>query len=79
MLRIICLVPLALLLTNQLCAQSNMNHETKDMQLFQTTREGDRLRQIDTDTLVREEIDRALTLNPIETHQTLIGIGSSFH
>ena len=59
MLRIICLVPLALLLTNQLCAQSNMNHEIKDMQLFQTTREGDRLRQIDTGTLVREEIDRA--------------------
>ena len=78
MLRIICLVPLALLLTNQLYAQSNMNHEIKDMQLFQTTREGDRLRQIDTDTLVREEIDRALTLNPNETHQTLIGIGSSF-
>ena len=39
MFRIICLVSLTLLLTNELYAQSKMNHGIKDMQLFQTTRE----------------------------------------
>ncbi|MGE9294979.1 MAG: glycoside hydrolase family 30 protein [Puniceicoccales bacterium] len=47
-----------------------------DIEIYQTTRQGDRLKKVETtDT---SDADYTLTLDPETTYQTLVGIGGSF-
>ena len=48
------------------------------VEIFQTTRQGDRLAPVEIKEASESAPDRTLKLDPSKTFQTLVGIGSSF-
>ena len=51
---------------------------TIDFHIYQTSREGDRLKRVERKSLDNNDSSHSLKVDPSRTYQTIVGVGSSF-